>query len=408
MKFNSLKIKEGIYFVGAVDKDLRVFDILMETEFGTTYNAYLVKGSEKTALIDTAKAPFRDQFMDRIQDILPIQDIDYLIINHAEPDHSGTVIDILEVHPNIEIFATGPGVMNLKAIVNQDANFNVVKEGQTLSLGDQTLMFTLQPNLHWPDTMFTYLVEEKLLFTCDFFGAHYAFDGVMEDQIPNMNDYDRSIKHYYDSIMSPFPKDVRRGVQKIKALDPDMVLVSHGAVIKKPYIQKVIQWYESWSKEKDPNTEPTVVIPFASAYKYTKMMAETIKLGIEEAYLNQVNMKLFDVETSSTEEIVEEINQADAFLVGSATIVRDAVKPIWDILSSLNVEVTKGKLAAAFGSYGWSGEAVKNLTERLIQLKAKTLEGIRIKFKPSSEQLEEIKNFGIQFAKTLQEIKKSS
>ncbi len=405
MKFHSLEIKKDIFFVGAVDKDLRVFDIMMETKYGSTYNSYLIKGSKKTALIDTAKAPFKEEFLERIKDIMDIKDIDYLIINHAEPDHSGTVVDLLEINPNIEIFSSGPGRMNLKAIVNQDARFNMVKEGETLSLGDKTLRFTLQPNLHWPDTMFTYLEEDNILFTCDFFGAHYAFDGVMEDKIPNQNNYDESIKHYYDSIMSPFPKDVRRGVQKIKELNPDMVAVSHGAVIKKDYIGKVIEWYEEWSKERPKREKPLIAIPYASAYKYTKIMAETIKEGIEEEYNGQVDIQLFDVIETKTEEIVDVINISDAFLIGSATIVRDAVKPIWDILSSLNVEVVKGKLAAAFGSYGWSGEAVKNLTERLNQLKTHTLEGIKIKFKPSEDQLTEIKEYGIQFAKELKKLK---
>ncbi|MGE4571701.1 MAG: FprA family A-type flavoprotein [Candidatus Izemoplasmatales bacterium] len=401
MNFHSLEIKKDIFFVGAVDKDLRVFDIMMDTEFGSTYNSYLIKGSEKTALIDTAKAPFKDQFIERIQDIMDIKDIDYLIINHAEPDHSGTVSDILEINPQIKIFSSGPGRMNLKAIINGDADFNVVKEGQSLSLGDKTLRFTLQPNLHWPDTMFTYLEEDKVLFTCDFFGAHYAFDGVMEDKIPNKEDYDRSIKHYYDSIMSPFPKDVRRGVNKIKELDPETIAVSHGAVISKPYINKVIEWYEAWSKERPINQPKIVAIPYASAYKYTKMMAEAIKEGIEEAFNHDVDVRMFDVVETRTEDMVEVINISDGFLVGSATLVRDAVKPIWDILSSLNVEVTKGKLAAAFGSYGWSGEAVQNLTERLKQLKTKTLEGIRIKFKPSEEQLKEVKDFGKNFGEEL-------
>lgn len=404
MNFHSLEIKKDIFFVGAVDKDLRVFDIMMDTEFGSTYNSYLIKGSEKTALIDTAKAPFKDQFIERIQDIMDIKDIDYLIINHAEPDHSGTVSDLLEINPQIKIFSSGPGRMNLKAIINGEADFNVVKEGQSLSLGDKTLRFTLQPNLHWPDTMFTYLEEDKVLFTCDFFGAHYAFDGVMEDKIPNKADYDRSIKHYYDSIMSPFPRDVRRGVEKIKELKPDMIAVSHGAVISKPYINKVIEWYETWSKERPKNQPKIVAIPYASAYKYTKMMAEAIKEGIEESFNNDIDIRMFDVVESKTEEIVEVINIADGFLVGSATLVRDAVKPIWDILSSLNVEVTKGKLAAAFGSYGWSGEAVQNLTERLKQLKTKTLEGIRIKFKPSEDQLIEVKEFGKNFGEELKKL----
>ncbi|MCF7924335.1 MAG: FprA family A-type flavoprotein [Candidatus Izimaplasma sp.] len=401
MKFQSLEIKENIFWVGAIDKELEVFDILMKTKYGTTYNSYLIKGSKKIALIDTAKAPFRDEFIERIKDIVNIEDIDYLIINHAEPDHSGSVIDLLEINPNLEIFSSVPGMINLKAIINQDANFHKVKEGETLSLGDKTLEFTLQPNLHWPDTMFTFLREDKLLFTCDFLGAHYGFEGVLHENLPSVEEYKESIKYYYDSIMSPFPKDVRRGIKKVKEYNPEIIAVSHGAVIKKPYLDEVIANYEKWSKEKPKREEPLVVIPFASAYKYTKIMAETIKLGIEEEFDGKVEVNIYDVVETKITEIVKMINLSDAFLIGSATLVRDAVKPIWDILSSLYVETTKNKLAGAFGSYGWSGEAVNNLTERLNQLKANTVEGIRIKFKPSKEQLKEVKEFGINFAKKL-------
>lgn len=401
MKLNALEIKKDLYWVGVVDKDLRVFDIVMDTEFGSTYNSYLIKGSEKTVLIDTAKAPFRDEFIQKVNEIVNIKEIDYLVINHAEPDHSGTVIDIIKMNPDIQIFSSTPGMMNLKAIVNMEANFNKVKEGDTLSLGNKTLKFTLQPNLHWPDTMFTCLVEDNVLFTSDFFGAHYAFEGVMATKIPSMKDYDKSIKYYYDSIMSPFPSDVRRGVEKIKELKPEMIAVSHGAVISQPYIQKVVEWYESWSKEPAKREEPLVVIPYASAYMYTKQMAEAIKQGIEEELNQKVDVRLFDVVETKTEDIVQMINISDAFLIGSATFIRDAVKPIWDILSSLNVEVVKNKASAAFGSYGWSGEAVKNLSERLVQLKTNNQEGIRIKFKPSEEQLLEVIEFGRNFAKKI-------
>lgn len=403
MKFQSFEIKENIYWVGAIDKELEVFDIIMETEFGTTYNSYLIKGSEKTALIDTAKVPFKDEFISRVESIVKIKDIDYLIVNHAEPDHSGSVADLLKINPEIEIFSSVPGMMNLKAIINQDAKFHRVKEGETLSLGDKTLEFTLQPNLHWPDTIFTFLQEDKILFTCDFLGAHYGFKGVLEENLPSKEDYQKSIKYYYESIMSPFPSDVRRGIKKVKDLDPDIIAVSHGAVIKKPYLNEVIDNYEEWSKEKPKRDKPLVVIPYASAYKYTKIMAETIKEGIETEFDKQVEVNLYDVVEVKTDKIVKMINISDGFLIGSATLVRDAVKPIWDILSSLYVEVIKNKPAAAFGSYGWSGEAVNNITERLNQLKANTMKGLRIKFKPSKEQLEEVKAFGIEFAKKLKD-----
>ena len=191
----SYKLKEGVYWVGTIDYDLKVFDIVMFTEFGSTYNSYIVKGSEKTALIDTAKLPFKDEFFARIEDIVKIEEIDYLIVNHAEPDHSGLVEFVLQKNPNIQIYGSPAAGLNIKEIVNQEnINFNRVKDGEKLSLGNRTLEFSLQPNLHWPDTMFTYLIEDNILFTCDFFGAHYAFDGVVSSNLKNMKDYERSLK----------------------------------------------------------------------------------------------------------------------------------------------------------------------------------------------------------------------
>jgi len=401
----SYKLTEGVYWVGTIDYDLRVFDIIMKTEFGSTYNSYLVKGSEKTALIDTAKEPFSQEFFERISDLVNIKDIDYLIINHAEPDHSGLVNEVLEKNPNIEIYGSIPAWMNLKEIVNRDnLNFHKVKEGELLSLGDKTLEFTLQPNLHWPDTIFTYLKEDNILFTCDFFGAHYAFDGVMSKNLKNIQDYDRSLKEYFDAIMSPFMPAVRRGVKKVKEYNPRIIATSHGAILDKDYLDKAIKMYEEWSKELK-NEVPLVVIPYASAYNYTRKMAELIKAGIETELENKVIVETYDLIEAKVDDVVKKIKQSDAFLIGSATIVRDTLEVIWEILAKLNYEVLKGKIATAFGSYGWSGEAVDNIIQRLEQLKMKPLPGLKIKFRPSMIQEEEIVEYGKNFARELKNIR---
>ncbi len=400
----SYKIIDGVYWVGTIDYDLRVFDIIMDTEFGSTYNSYLVIGSEKTALIDTAKAPFSKEFFERINDIVKIEDIDYLVVNHAEPDHSGCVEYVLEKNPNIEIYGSIPAYMNLVEIVNDKSiSFHKVKEGERLSLGDKTLEFTLQPNLHWPDTMFTYLLEDHILFTCDFFGAHYAFDGVLSKNLKNLDDYRLSLRQYFDAIMSPFMKSVRRGVKKVKEYNPDIIATSHGAVLGEDFIPEAISLYDEWSKEVK-NEVPLVVIPFASAYNYTKSMAQTIKEAIESEFDNSVHVELYDLIETDYHTVVERIKQSDGFLIGSATIVRDTVKVVWDILSELNYEVLKGKIASAFGSYGWSGEAVDNINQRLVQLKMKPLEGLKIKFKPSDNQNKEIYEYGRNFAKELKKL----
>jgi flavorubredoxin len=400
----SYKLKDGVYWVGTIDYDLKVFDIVMRTEFGSTYNSYIVQGSEKIALIDTAKSPFKDEFFERINDIVKVEDIDYLIVNHAEPDHSGLIEYVLEKNPNIQIFGSPAAGLNIKEIVNlENINFNRVKDGEILSLGNRTLEFSLQPNLHWPDTMFTYLVEDNILFTCDFFGAHYAFDGVVSSNLKNIKDYDRSLKEYFDAIMSPFMSSVRRGVNKVKEYYPEIIATSHGAVLEKDYIPKAIKLYEKWSKEV-VNEIPLVVIPFASAYNYTKQMALIIESAIKDEFEGKVNVELYDLIEAKIDNVVKRIKQSNAFLFGSATIVRDTLPTIWEILAKIHYEELKGKIATSFGSYGWSGEAVDNINQRLEQLKMKPLPGLKIKFKPSKSQEDEIYEFGKNFAKELKKI----
>ncbi|MDY0318126.1 MAG: FprA family A-type flavoprotein [Candidatus Izemoplasmatales bacterium] len=400
----SYKLKEGVYWVGTIDYDLKVFDIVMYTEFGSTYNSYIVKGSEKTALIDTAKLPFKDEFFERIEDIIKIEDIDYLIVNHAEPDHSGLVEFVLEKNPNIQIYGSPAAGLNIKEIVNKEnINFNRVKDGERLSLGNRTLEFSLQPNLHWPDTMFTYLIEDNILFTCDFFGAHYAFDGVVSSNLKNIKDYDRSLKEYFDAIMSPFMSAVRRGINKVKEYYPEIIATSHGAVLEKDYIIKAVKLYEKRSKEV-VNEVPLVVIPFASAYNYTKQMALIIEKAIKEEFNEKVNVELYDLIEAKVDNVVKRIKQSNGFLIGSATIVRDTLPTIWEILSKVHYEELKGKIATSFGSYGWSGEAVDNINQRLEQLKMKPLPGLKIKFRPSEKQEQEIYEFGKSFAQELRKI----
>lgn len=400
----SYKLKDGVYWVGTIDYDLKVFDIVMHTEFGSTYNSYIVQGNEKTALIDTAKSPFKDEFFDRIDDIIKVEDIDYLIVNHAEPDHSGLIEYVLEKNPNIQIYGSPAAGLNLKEIVNsENLNFNRVKDGERLSLGNRTLEFSLQPNLHWPDTMFTYLVEDNILFTCDFFGAHYAFDGVVSGNLKSIADYDRSLKEYFEAIMSPFMASVRRGVNKVKEYNPKIIATSHGAVLENGYIDKAIKFYEEWSKE-IINEIPLVVIPFASAYNYTKQMALIIKKAIENEFNNKINIELYDLIETDVNHVVKRIKQSNAFLIGSATIVRDTLPTIWEILAKVHYEELKGKIATSFGSYGWSGEAVDNINQRLEQLKMKPLPGLKIKFKPSKSQEDEIYDFGKNFAHELKKI----
>lgn len=402
MQTNTIKLSNDIYWVGVKDQDLRVFDITMYTEFGTTYNSYLILGSEKNALIDTAKVNFFEDYLAKIESIIDITKIDYLVMNHTEPDHSGSAQKILEKNPSIKIIASAPGLSNLKEIVNMPFESIRAKDDLKVSLGNKTLSFSLQPNLHWPDTMFTYIEEDKILFTCDFFGAHYAMDGVFASTVSNRSQYIEGMKYYFDCIMSPFKKDVRRALEYLDSIQIDLIATSHGAVLDNTLIEDAKELYRQWSAPDSIHDVPLVIIPYTSVYGYTKAMVPVVAEGLKMAFSNKIDIEIYDLIETPLETVVERIKKADGFLLGSTTILGDAVKPAWDVLTSLNPQIEGGKFASVFGSYGWSGEGVKFLQERLIQLKMKTFESLRVRFNPSSTQLEEVRNYGFQFGQFMQ------
>jgi flavorubredoxin len=398
MQTNIFEIEKNVFWVGVNDYDLRVFDIVMETKFGTTYNAYLVIGSEKTALIDTTKINFKDDYLAKLNTLYDIKKIDYLIMNHTEPDHAGSIASLIEINPELTIIATSAGINNIKEIINRPFKSMVAKESLEISLGNRTLNFFPLPFLHWPDTMFTYMKEESMLFTCDFFGAHYAFEGVLAKNVDNIDHYRFALKHYFDAIMSPFKKFVNKALDKIKDLPIRYVLTGHGPVVDSSNLEECKVLYREWAKPKEKNSVPLIVIPYASAYGYTEKMAYAIKEGLLKGFKGLAEVELYDLVITSLEKVMERIEKSDALLIGSTTIVGDSVKPVWDVLSTLNGTIHGGRPAAAFGSYGWSGEGVLFVSERLTQLKMKMMEPLRIKFNPSDVQLSEIVAYGEKFA----------
>lgn len=218
---SAIKIIDGVYWVGARDFNLRIFDIIMTAEQGTSYNAYVVKGSEKTALVDTVKEKFWDEHLQRLQEVVDITAIDYLIINHAEPDHTGSIEAFLARNPELTILGSGAAIDNLKQIANNKFNYQVVEQGDQISLGDRTLSFISVPFLHWPDSMYTYLEEEGILFSCDSFGSHYPDERLFNDLIDR--DFVDAYQYYFEKIMGPFKPYVLEALDKIKDLDFSLV-----------------------------------------------------------------------------------------------------------------------------------------------------------------------------------------
>lgn len=390
----TLELKKNLYWTGIKDKDLRVFDIIMETEFGTTYNSYLIKGSEKTALFETAKFKFFDTYLEELEQLVDINKIDYIIVDHTEPDHAGSVEKLIEMNPNIKIVGTAVAISFLKNIVNRDFYSIAVKENDTLSLGDKTLHFMILPNLHWPDTMYTYIAEDKVLVTCDSFGSHYTFDGVLRSQVTDEDGYMRALKYYFDNIIGPFKPYMLKALNRIENLDIDMICTGHGPVLD-CNIQEIMDTYRQWSTVINPNQQKTVVIPYVSAYGYTAEIAEEIAKGIRES--GKIDVHLHDMVTSDKDDVLADIGFADGILFGTPTIVGEALKPIWDLTTSMFACTHGGKLASAFGSFGWSGEGVSHIVERLKQLRMKVVDGLKIKFKPGKNDLIEAYDYGYDF-----------
>ncbi len=394
-----LELKKNFYFTGALDHDLRVFDIIMYTEFGTTYNSYVLKTPNHTVLFETAKAKCCDDWLEKVGQVSPIDQVDYLVVSHTEPDHSGSVERLLDLNPRIKIVATGCAIDFLKQIVNRDFYSIPVSDGQSLKVDDKTLEFIVVPNLHWPDTMYTYIREDKTLITCDSFGSHYAMDEVLASKITDREGYLRATKYYFDCIIGPFKKFMLQALERVRPLELELICPGHGPVLDTD-IPWMLDTYQDWCTVVNPNPNTTVIIPYVSAYGYTKQLAQVIAEGIRE---QGVDVRAYDLVEADAAKVSEELLFADGILFGTPTIVGEALKPIWDLTTGMFATTHGGKLASAFGSYGWSGEGVPHIMERLKQLRMKTVEGFRVRFKPSEVELAEAKEFGRNFARTLLE-----
>lgn len=397
----TLQLKDQFFWTGIVDRRLRVFDIIMFTEFGTTYNSYVLKAGDKTVLFETAKAKFFDEYLEELKGITEIGSIDYLIVDHTEPDHAGSVELLLDLNPNMKIIATGCAINFLKNIVNRDFYSIQVKDNDTIDIGGKTLRFLTVPNLHWPDTMYTYIEEDKILVTCDSFGAHYGVEGVLRSQVENEADYKKALKYYFDCIMGPFKPYMLKAVQRVRELDVDLICTGHGPVLDAK-IPEILDLYEKWCTVVNPNHEKTVIIPYVSAYGYTEQLSKEIARGIRES--GPVEVRCYDLVETDPAEVAKELGFADGMLFGTPTIVGEALKPIWDLTTSIFPSTHGGKYASAFGSYGWSGEGVPHIIERLKQLKMKVPdEGFRVKFKPGEVDLMEAYEYGYRFGCLVQE-----
>lgn len=379
-----VELKDKLYWIGVNDPELRVFDIIMETKRGTTYNSYLID-DEKVVIVDTVKDKFFDQYLKNIRTVIGNRDIDYIIVQHTELDHSGSLIKLLEHYPNAKIVGSRAAIKYLGGILNSNFH-NQVAEGE-LNIGNRTLEFISAPNLHWPDTIFTYDKANKVLFTCDVMGCHYCPENCITDSCTG--DYTEEMKYYFDVIMGPFKKFVNAGLDKIENLEKNMIAPSHGPVHIDD-IEKFTKLYREWAKETIVD-EKNIQIFYVSAYGNTESMAKFLAKTIED---KKIKAEAHEITTTDFNKIIELVNKSSGIIIGSPTINQDAVEPTWNLLSHVSAIVNRGKVASAFGSYGWSGEAVPMLNNRLKELKFKTLpEGLKFNFVPSEEDFTAAESF---------------
>ncbi len=394
-----INLSDTVKWIGVKDHDLVTFDVVMETKFGTTYNSYFINAQKKT-IIETTKEKFWEDYLVKIDELCNPADIEYIVLNHTEPDHSGNVKNLLRHAPNATVVGTGNAIRYLRELTGEDFRHLIVKDGHTLDLGDMTLQFISAPNLHWPDTMYTYLKEEEILFTCDSFGAHYCSEHLFEEDIEPKNDYLDSFKYYFDVILKPFSKFMLKAIGKIENLPLKMIATGHGPVLRKN-LKKYVELSREYAEDGIAQPEkPLVFVPYVSAYQKTGKIAELIAEGIRQA--GDIDVNVVDIEMSPIGELEQHITHSSAYVIGSPTINQNILMPIYKCFALINPIRDKGKPAAAFGSYGWSGEAKQLIRTNLENLKLKVFQDeMFVKFSPDEEESLQAVEFGKAFGKSL-------
>ena len=388
----SFVINKTVSWVGKRDWEIRKFHgEEYSTHRGSSYNSYLVR-DKYLALIDTVWAPFADEFVKHLeQETEGLAKIDFIIANHAESDHSGALPALMQKIPDKPIFCTANAVKFLKGHYHQDWNFKVVKTGDRLSLGNRELIFIEAPMLHWPDSMFCYLTGEQILFSNDAFGHHLASEHMFNDQVDRAELYQECIK-YYANILTPFSRQVVRKIEEFVSLNLPVTMIcpSHGIIWRDDPLQ-IVNQYAAWANDYQENQ---ITIIYDTMWNSTRKMAEAIIEGIK-ALDQAVTVKLFNAARSDTNDIITEVFRSKTILVGSPTINRGILSSVAAILEEMKGLGFKKKKAAAFGSFGWSGESVKLINNRLAEAGFEVVnEGLRATWNPDSQSLEHCVAFG--------------
>ncbi|HBX23360.1 MAG TPA: MBL fold hydrolase [Desulfotomaculum sp.] len=391
-----IEIKDKIFWVGVKDWELRHFHgEEYSTHRGSTYNSYLIK-DQKIALVDTVWTPFHEDFVKQIDQDFGLQNIDLIVINHTEQDHAGSLLYLMEKIPDTPIYCTKNGAAMIKGHFHKDWNFNIVKTGDSVDLGEYKLVFVETPMLHWPDNMATYVTGANVLLSNDAFGQHYASPYLFNDLVDQGELFQEALK-YYANILTPFSKLVRSKLKEIKGLNIpiDMIAPSHGIIWRDNPMQ-IVEKYDQWA---DNYNEGTVAVLYDTMWGATRKMALSIARGLENKGLGA---KVLNIGTSDKNDVITEIFKSKAVIVGSSTInggILSATAAMLEVIKGLKF---KEKAAAAFGSYGWSGESPVIVEKRLVEAGFNVLmPSIKMKYDPTDENLKECEAFGETFAEKM-------
>ncbi len=390
MKFQ--EIKNNIYYCGLNDCDRRIFDELIPLEHGTSYNSYLVKGSEKTAIIDTMYPPKTVEYLKRFAEN-QLGKVDYIIANHGEQDHSGSIPALLEKFPNAVVLTNSKCAENIKNMLHVPSEkIREVADGEEVSLGDKTLKFIFAPGVHWPDTMFTYIKEDNVICTCDFLGAHYTFSDVFAVESKEL---EKSAKRYYAEIMMPFRMMCKKYTQMIKDLNVDMILPSHGPVYKNPSF--ILDLYADWTSDLPKNL---VILPYVSMYNSTKEMIDRLA---EKLNAEGIETFKFDIVDDDLGDLAMALVDAATIVMGTSMVLAGPHPMAVNVAYLAAILRPKAKFASLIGSYGWGGKLFDIIVNLLAPLKLDLIEPIQVKGKPTEDDFKKVD----EMAKTILEKHKS-
>jgi putative flavoprotein len=396
----SKRVTDKVTWVGKIDWELKKFhgDELSTME-GSSYNSYLIR-DKKTVLMDTVWGPYDTEFVNRLKEEIDLKEIDYIVMNHNESDHSGTLPALMREIPNTPIYCTKKGESILRGLYHQDWNYVNVKTGDELEIGDSKLVFVEASMLHWPDTMMTYMTGDNILFSNDVFGQHYASE-MLYDDMDDISKLLHEAEKYYTNIITPFSTFVTKKLAEVQGMNLkiDLVAPSHG-IIWRENIGLIMDLYAKWANNYQ---EDQITLIYDTMWQSTRKMAEAIAEGIHQASPN-TTIKILNAVKNDKNDILVEVFKSKAILVGSPTINNGFSYAIAGILEMIKGLKFKNKKAASFGSYGWSGEAAKQIKEFLEESKfAIVNDGIRVNWAPDQETIEQLREYGRKFVEEIAE-----